>query len=381
MSRLLFSAACGLGLLTSLHAEDVFLYPTPDSTLGSYLEHLSADGQGAVYTLYDQAENRTWAIWRNDSGFSIRDPLLADLDGYSTYIEGIDYTGTTLLLSGYGQNGNRGYFWTPDKLIPFDLGENYVSGLSGDGARAYGFDSTANQAFWVDQGGNLTRLDNSEDIYLVGADKTGSVLVGNRYDSETGLETTLVSRGDGAFEEIQIDGQATSAEAVSGDGSTIALTLSSGTDSYAVPARVAVNDPLAIYLYRGDALEEILLPMDKISSYVESLSYDGSHALIAAYNADETTEYFLHLSELDYTVGIDPLLKELLPEQVVDYYDLELTLDGHSLLGSAYTTEDLNVGFRIDNIDTLVVPEPETYALFGLGLGMIGIFVWRRRRA
>ena len=61
-------------------------------------------------------------------------------------------------------------------------------------------------------------------------------------------------------------------------------------------------------------------------------------------------------------MGIDPLLKELLPEQVVDYYDLELTLDGHSLLGSAYTTEDLNVGFRIDNIDTLVVPEPETYA-------------------
>jgi hypothetical protein len=39
------------------------------------------------------------------------------------------------------------------------------------------------------------------------------------------------------------------------------------------------------------------------------------------------------------------------------------------------------IAFPVTLIGVLVVPEPEIYAMLGAGLGFIGFFVSRRRRA
>lgn len=103
-----------------------------------------------------------------------------------------------------------------------------------------------------------------------------------------------------------------------------------------------------------------------------TLNSSGVNGIVSGFEVDTTYVWTL----MNYQ-GIDGITEQFNPSNVVlQLDDFQTTLAGTATL--EFTSLD---GWGELRLHFTTIPEPSTYALLALGLGFIGVTVWRRRRA
>lgn len=372
MSRLALLASVCLSA-TALSA-GVFEFPTYEIPGDSYSAILSRDGQSVTYQIYrPDNTGTTYATWR-DGSWVYRDVANLGSSSDPSYID-MDYTGSTLLLQTYDSTGgNPVYFWGTDGFKSYELGDSrYLRGFTLSGNRAWGYDYSSQQSFWMGLDGSLTYLEGT-NITPIAVDKYGEFMLGEFYDGER-YEWAMASY-DQPFETWTIDGQRVRFDGISPDGSTLAFQFA--------------DQEANIGFFRDDHYTMLKFDADNYSFNFYQMSYDGTRAIFNAFpyrlgamssDFNSEGEFFLYDDLTGQLINLRDFLEANLPDDIVSVQGVDLTLDGQSLLVRANDSDDNALGLRIDGLDALVVPEPETYALMALGVGLLGAYAWTRRRS
>lgn len=384
-SRLvLLSASLGLLHLVSAGVVEVFQYPTANDIfagdVSASMEGISRNGRMIVFEdLETSGRFFRYDTWEKVTTSIDFNKLLTDFTGDYPSFDSIGAYGDALVFSYHDGTQNWAHIWTDDLgLMSYGLGDGNFSGKSGDGRAVFGI-NPANETFVLTADGDYTILGGTKGHTPLYMDKTGKNLLS--YGSFDDHYTAILHSETGA-QPIFIDDHYTSPLGISGDGQTVAFTF--------IPNENETYDP-TLYLLRDGEYRDI--PLDLTSGMqmasINQLSDDGQIALLRVYESGAMPgndpiyfgfTFYLYRVADDQLINLNSLLLEALPDDILSVQNVQLDLSGNAIQVYGYDKGDQEVVFSVSGLDTLVVPEPETYALMALGVSLLGAYAWSRRR-